>query len=63
MKSSLSRESGVFDLNSQNDLRKQVIEEEFYELLENMMHELNQVKPLVSASRELQTSAPRIDRF
>ena len=51
-----SRESGVFDLvdvneNTDNNnnrklrsLSKEEIETEFYELLQNMMHELNQVK-------------------
>ena len=51
-------------MNSQDDLRKQAIEEEFYELLENMMQELNHVKN-PSVSREIQSAAsiPSINRF
>ena len=50
-----SLESGVFDMsnthvteddddNEAGDMNKEEIEAEFYELLQNMMHELNQVK-------------------
>ena len=48
-----SQESGVFDMNSIyvtkddddcGDMNKEEIEAEFYELLQNMMHELSQVK-------------------
>ena len=49
-------------MNSQDDLRKQAIEEEFYELLENMMQELNHVKN-PSVSREIQSAASIPSRF
>ena len=49
-------------MNSNDDFRKEAIEEEFYELLENMMHELNQVQTTTSAKNVYDVTSD-ISRF